>query len=257
MKIGPIGKGFVQEVKTKRHGTRFVARWNAYEQAPDGSIRRVQCGPHELGSKVTHGPGLKSVKDAQKAWDQICRDVFKEHHPDAYCAASVAGVKASSKMTVADFIKQVWEPERAWEDNSRLNWEYYRDSFPLPFFGEITIGEMNDKERVKAFMKGIAEPEFSDWTAKKAFSYAKSLLDTAANLGFTRGNAARLIPAKQRIPKGVKRKHSQPHIDTDQFVALLQKIERPRDRIIIKILFLYAVRRSELLVLRWILLGMR
>jgi hypothetical protein len=28
-KLGPIGKGFVQEVK-KKSGTRYVARWNAY-----------------------------------------------------------------------------------------------------------------------------------------------------------------------------------------------------------------------------------
>lgn len=195
VRIGPIGKEFVQEVKTKRHGTRFVARWNAYEQAPDGSIRRVQCGPHELGSKVTHGPGLKSLKEAQRAWDQIYRDVFKERHPDAYCAASVAGVKASSKMTVADFIKQVWEPERAWEDNSRLNWEYYRDSFLLPFFGEITIGEMNDKERVKAFMKGIAEREFSDWTAKRRFRMRRAfsilLPISASRAGMPRGSYRR------------------------------------------------------------------
>jgi len=55
------------------------------------------------------------VKDAQKAWDRVCREVFREHHPDEYYAASVAGVKASTKMTVAGFIQQVRERERAWE----------------------------------------------------------------------------------------------------------------------------------------------
>jgi integrase len=100
-------------------------------------------------------------------------------------------------------------------------------------------------------MKEIADREFSDWVAKKSYSYVKALLDTASNLGLVQGNAARLIPAKQRIPKGVKKAHSQPFIMIEQFVKLLSAIARPRDRIILKILFLCAVRRSELLVLKW------
>ncbi len=152
MKIGPIGKGFVQEVKTKRHGTRFVARWNAYEQAPDGSIRRVQCGPHELGSKVTHGPGLKSLKDAQKAWDQIYRDVFKERHPDAYCAASVAGVKASSKMAVADFIKNMFSAKGA-----------YEECIKVTGMGGIRLSELPGNRRVAKTL-WLIQPELSSAT---------------------------------------------------------------------------------------------
>jgi hypothetical protein len=77
------------------------------------------------------------------------------------------------------------------------------------------------------------------------------VLDTASNLGVVQGHAARLIPAKQRILKGVKKAHSQPFITAEQFVKLLITITRPRDQIILKILFLCAVRRSELLVLKW------
>jgi hypothetical protein len=40
-KLGPIGKGFVQEIKTKE-GSRFMARWNAYV-VEDGERRRIQC----------------------------------------------------------------------------------------------------------------------------------------------------------------------------------------------------------------------
>src|ERR1035437_7124873 len=79
----------------------------------------------------------------------------------------------------------------------------------------------------------------------------KALLDTACNLGIIRGNAAKLIPKNRRIPKGVKKAQGQPFISVDQFISLLGKIERPRDQIILKILFLCAVRRSELLVLKW------
>jgi integrase len=156
-------------------------------------------------------------------------------------------------MNVKDFIMLVWEPRRSegWEENSKLNWEYYRDSFLIPFFGDFTVAEMNNEDRVMRFMSEIGDREFSDWTAKKAFTYVKALLDTASNLGIIRGNAAKLIPKSRRIPKGVKKAQGQPFISVDQFISLLGKIERPRDQIILKILFLCAVRRSELLVLKW------
>jgi hypothetical protein len=80
LKLGPIGKGYVQEIKTK-NGTRFVARWNAYVQSDDGERIRVTCGPHELGPKVSHGPGLKSIKDARKEWEKVYWTVFSQHHP--------------------------------------------------------------------------------------------------------------------------------------------------------------------------------
>ena len=253
LKLGPIGKGFVQEVRTN-NGTRYVARWNAYVLNQDGSRQRITCGPHELGPKVSHGPGLNSLSDAKKAWDKIYWSVFTKHHPEATAPNTTSrGSLASAEMNVKDFITLVWEPRRSegWEENSKLNWEYYRDSFLIPFFGDFTVAEMNNEDRVMRFMSEIGDREFSDWTAKKAFTYVKALLDTACNLGIIRGNAAKLIPKNRRIPKGVKKAQGQPFISVDQFISLLGTIERPRDQIILKILFLCAVRRSELLVLKW------
>ena len=40
----------------------------------------LRCGPHAPGSKVTHGQGLKSVKDASKAGDEVYWNVFTAHH---------------------------------------------------------------------------------------------------------------------------------------------------------------------------------
>jgi integrase len=251
-RLGPIGKGFVQEIKTKA-GTRYVARWNAYTLNEAGERSRITCGPHELGPKVSHGPGLKSLSDARKAWDKIYWSVFTKHHPGDRQKPSQANRTVSATTLLKDFITSEFEARRrdGWEENSKINWEYYRDSFLLPFFGELTITEMNDEALIRRFMKEIADREFSDWVAKKSYSYVKALLDTASNLGLVQGNAARLIPAKQRIPKGVKKAHSQPFITVEQFVKLLSAIARPRDRIILKILFLCAVRRGELLVLKW------
>jgi integrase len=66
-----------------------------------------------------------------------------------------------------------------------------------------------------------------------------------------RGNAAKLIPKNRRIPKGVKKAQNQPFVTIDDFVKLCDVITRPRDQIILKILFFCAMRRSELLVLKW------
>jgi len=250
-KLGPIGKGFVQEIKTKA-GARYVARWNAFV-LDNGERKRIQCGPHELGPKVSHGPGLKSLNDARKAWDKIYWSVFTKHHPATTLKPSKTNRTTSATMTVKEFITSEFEARRSdgWEENSRINWEYYRDSFLLPFFGEHTIANMNEEALIRRFMSEIGDREFSDWVAKKAYTYVKALLDTASNLGLIQGNAARLIPKNRRIPKGVKKAQSQPFVTVEQFVKLLSAITRPRDQIILKILFLCAVRRSELLVLKW------
>jgi len=251
-KLGPLGKGFVQEIKTKE-GTRYVARWNAYVLV-NGERRRIQCGPHELGPKVHHGPGLKSKKEAQKAWNKIYWSVFTEHHPTPVAAKLQSdGTAASADMKVEEFIKHVWEPRRVkdLEDNSRINWEYYRDSFLIPFFGQRTLAEINNEDVINSFMSEVADRQFSEWTAKKSFTYVKALLDMARDLGITQGNAARLIPRLKRIPRGVKKSKDQPFVSVEQFIAILNEIKKPRDRMILKILFLCAVRRSELFVIKW------
>jgi hypothetical protein len=74
---------------------------------------------------------------------------------------------------------------------------------------------------------------------------------TARNLGVIRGNAARLIPKNRRIPKGVKKAHSQPFISADDFVKICDAVTKPRDKTILRILYLCAVCRGELLVLKW------
>ena len=98
----------------------------------------VTCGPHELGLKITHGDGLKTLAKAQKEWERVHEEVFKKHHPELTMSAGapkVGNISATSRTTVKDFIPEVWEPERtpSMESNSRINWERYRDSFYCRF----------------------------------------------------------------------------------------------------------------------------
>jgi integrase len=61
----------------------------------------------------------------------------------------------------------------------------------------------------------------------------------------------RAIPTRQRIPKKIKKSTSQPALSIDDFGKILNQMATPRDRIITKLLFFCALRRSELLVLKW------
>jgi len=251
LSLGPVGKGFVQEVATKK-GTRFVARWNAFVM--EGEERKKKTfGPHELGPKVSHGPGLKSLADAKKEWDKVYWAVFQQHHPATNPSLPPEAIEASSEMSVPDFISKMYESRRneGLEENSLKNWEYYRDSFLLPFFGDMTISQMNNEDAIRRYMASIAAREFSEWVAKKCFTYVKAILDTARDIGITRGNAARLIPKNRRIPKGVKKSKVKPTLTIEQFVSLRSNIAKPRDRMIANLLFLCALRRSEVFPLKW------
>ncbi len=130
--------------------------------------------------------------------------------------------------------REVYEPRRnaGLESNSRINWEYYRGLFPGSLLWSAHgRTEMNDEDLVAQFMREIADRQFSDWTAKKAFTYVKALLDTARDLGVTTGNAARLIPENtSHSQRRVKKATSQPAVSINQYVAMLNEIKKPRDR---------------------------
>jgi hypothetical protein len=49
------------------------------------------------------------------------------------------------------------------------------------------------QKQVRAFMQEIADRAFSNWTAKKAYSYVKALLDMSRDMGLTVDNESRLI----------------------------------------------------------------
>jgi hypothetical protein len=90
----PIGKGWVAELSKK-----YIARWNAYTIV-DGVKKKVTHGPHELGLKASHGPGLRSLAAAQKLWDAARPAVYA-----AYYGLPKPGAEAKRQSkTVADFI---------------------------------------------------------------------------------------------------------------------------------------------------------
>lgn len=107
----------------------------------------------QSASRISHGPGFKSLAEAKREWEKVYRTVFLKQHPELLrtdAMANPAGkLRASGQTKVKDFISAVWKPERTTglEENSRMNWEYYRDAFLLPFFGKRFGGLLRDRAR--------------------------------------------------------------------------------------------------------------
>ena len=256
LKLGPIGKGTVIEVKTNK-GVRFIARWNAFVIV-NGVRKRVLGGTHQLGPKVAqHVPGLKSIKQAKDLWDGVRPTIFVKqqpvvgfvsNHDEATVPFGKTGIfKGSAQMKVRDFITLVYEPrrEKGLQPNSLANWEYYRNTFINPYFGDYTITEMNDEELIRSFMEHVADGGYMLPTATKVYTYVKAILSTANVLGLIMGNASRLAPVAMRIPKRIKQATSQPALTLDEFVALHEVLPTQRDKNIAGLLFYCGLRRSE------------
>ena len=82
---------------------------------------------------------------------------------------------------------------------------------------------------------------------KKALDYARAVLKLANALGLIIGNVGELA----KVPRAVKKPKAQPALTLEQFVKLYNVITNPRDRLILKVLFLGGVRRGELFVIQW------
>jgi integrase len=233
----PIGNGFVVELADS-----FVARWNAYVLDESGDKKKVTHGPHILGKKARQGEGLRSLAQAQKLWDTVRPGVYAEY----YNRPKTAEIINKQSKNVAEFIVNEFEKRREWEDNSRTNWEYYRDAFLVPAFGTLSLEDFNNEDRLNEWIKTIGR-QYSYWTTKKALDYARAIGTLANYLGLIVGNAAKLV----KIPKSVKKPKSQPALTLEQFAAIYRQVPNPRDKMILKILWLCGVRRGEMFVIKW------
>jgi hypothetical protein len=78
------------------------------------------------------------MKQARAKWDDVYREVFKAKYPAAVLTSSAGNpvTKLTGQSEVPGLIAD-WERRRKdeWEDNARINWEYYRDNYLTTFFG--------------------------------------------------------------------------------------------------------------------------
>lgn len=238
---GPLGNGWIEEVKTPT-GTKFVARWNSYVSDPSapGGRRRVRGGSYEIGPKVHHGPAgtLKSDKAAMKEWLKICDSVMgrSQHlHP----------------FQIADkpfrwFTEEVFEKARStrWRETSKDAFAYYKKKV-LSAFGDVPLKDMNDPA-MQLWLNSLANEKYSKSVVEHCMKYLRAILEHAVEDDVLHRNPAK----KLIIPENV-REPDTPYLSIAEYSRLVGAMPTKRDQIMVKLLFLGALRRGELFGLQW------
>ncbi|MGC1450738.1 MAG: hypothetical protein WA830_11930 [Candidatus Sulfotelmatobacter sp.] len=235
---GPVGDGWVEEVKTSK-GSRFVAYWQVYVEdasRPDGR-RRKRNGPFELGPKVKLGPEgtLKSLKDARKKWMAICDSVIGRtptQHP-----------LEMREKTFEWFARNVYQPRRKerWRPRTAEAFEYYMGKL-LPTFGSQQIGEITEQQ-MQRFLNELA-PRSSRTIVEHCRMYLGSIFGMAFVRGVVRTNEA----ADLAIPE--TRRVFRPFLSLDDYAKLIPQLTSQRDILMGRLLYMCALRRRELFGLK-------
>jgi integrase len=235
---GPIGSGWVEEVKS-RDGVQFVARWNQFvrDASKPGGRRRERGWAYELGPKVKYGPGLKSLKDAEKKWMGVCDAVMgrlANLHPTL-----------QADQPFEHFVDHVFVPGRKsrWKETTADTWEYYRSKL-MAEFGTKKVHEVHDQQ-MQEFLNRLAT-SYSRTVVQHCLMYLRAIFEFAVEeLVLPKNPARRLVlPANTRKP-------NRPYLSKDLFMLLVSKLPTKRDQIMVNMLYLGGFRRGELFGLRW------
>jgi integrase len=241
---GPIGNGWVEEAKTDK-GVRFVARWKKFVAAPTAKEgrRRVHGGSFEIGPKVYHhNEGLKSLRDAEKKWSEICDSVMgrsQDIHP-----------LLKAERTFSFFANEDPEGfrkrrEGRWSQKMVEFYEYLMNRFILPRFGETRLKDIREQD-LQALLNELADRDYSQSVVKNTRLYLVAILNEAAEVGILPTN-----PAARIMRPSNTRKPQRPFLTVEQYHSILDSTESPRDKLMMETLYLTGVRRGELLGLQW------
>jgi len=240
---GPIGNGWVEEVKTD-DGVKFIARWQYYVADPaqaDG--RRRESGYHEIGPKVYHGPedALTSKRKAERRWDQI-RDTIMGR------SFRLPGVLKAEK-TLWWFAEEDEDGfrrrrEQRWSGGTP-EWFDYITKKIYAKFGETKIKDLKE-QHLQAFVNQLADEGYSQSVVKNTRLYIRAILEEAFQLRIIDINPA----ARLQMPRNT-RKPQQQWLELEKYQAIYDGTKSQRDRLMMKILYIGGLRRGELFGLQW------
>jgi integrase len=158
---------------------------------------------------------------------------------------SEMGITADSRLTVAGFIEQRWRPlkEGGWRDSTKaVNAEHLK--YIVDRFGKTPIEDM-DNVAMQSWLAELAKTK-SGSLVRHCFIFLRSIMGEATEQDYCRKNPARLL----RVPKvkAVKKVY----LTLEQIKALLKAAKwQPRDRTLLTVALVTALRPSELLALKW------
>ncbi len=158
---------------------------------------------------------------------------------------SELGITADSRVTLGWFIENRWKPlhEGNWRDSTKaVNKELLK--FVIDRFGTTPIEDV-DNVAMQTWLADLAKKK-SGSLVKHCFIFLRSILAEATEQEYCRKNPARLL----RVPKLKAVKKS--YLSLDQVKALLKAAKwQPRDRTLLTLILVTAIRPSELFALKW------
>lgn len=159
--------------------------------------------------------------------------------------AAESGVTADGRLTVAWFIENRWKPlhEGNWRDSTKaVNKELLKPV--IDRFGKTPIEDMDSVE-MQRWLADLAKRK-SGSLVRHCRIFLRSVMSEATEQEYCRKNPARLL----RVPrlKPVRKVF----LTLPEVKALLKAaIWQPRDRALLRLILVTALRPSELLALKW------
>ena len=157
------------------------------------------------------------------------------------------GLRPDSRSTVAWFIANRWKPlrEATWRDSTRATNEGLLKIITTRF-GQHAIEDM-DQVEMQAWINSLSR-ERSASVVRHCRIFLRSIMAEAEEQDFVRKNPARLL----RVP--VLKPTTKAILTPEQIKKLLEAAKFPsftRDRVLLRLLLVTALRPSELFALRW------
>jgi integrase len=160
------------------------------------------------------------------------------------------GITSDSRVTLAWFLEHRWIPlrEGTWRDSTKaVNKELLK--VVIDRFGSTPIEDM-DGVLMQRWLSDLARRK-SGSLVRHSYIFLRSILSEATEQDYIRKNPARLL----RVPrlKPVKKIY----LSLPQIKALLEAaMYQPRDRALLRLILVTALRPSELFALKWKCLDM-
>ncbi|MBZ5686682.1 MAG: site-specific integrase [Acidobacteriia bacterium] len=164
---------------------------------------------------------------------------------------SELGITADSRATLAWFIEHRWKPvyEGNWRESTKaVNGELLK--FVIDRFGTTPIEDM-DRVAMQRWLADLAKRKSAS-LVRHCYIFLRSILTEATEQDYCRKNPARLLQVPRQL-KAVKKIY----LTLPEIQALLEAATfQPRERALLRLILVTALRPSELFALKWKCLDM-
>jgi integrase len=154
------------------------------------------------------------------------------------------GITADSRVTLAWFIEHRWKPlhEGGWRESTKQTNEELLKVLTARF-GTTTLEDV-DLVPLQQWLNSIARVR-SGSAVKHLRIFLRSIMQAAFEQDYVRKNPTRML----RVPK--LRTVSKTYLTIEEVTSLLNTTLVPRDKALLRLMLVTALRPSELFALRW------